>query len=385
MIGRTMRIEINVKFLYPGIILKGDVYSDTGEKIADGGQPLTMEIIEDLRARNIRSVYYSRPRPDEKTTGEKKMLDIGHVESAINIAQEVENAIRSKTPIPTKEINTVVGDLVDNIRLEDGAILNLLELKDFDDYTYTHSINVALIAILFAKRMNYPEHLVHWAGVAGLLHDEGKIMIPVGVIQKPGRLDESEMQMIRRHPIYSYEIVRATRTFPAPVQAAILYHHEKFCGSGYPLGIKGERMGEIAQMISLSDIFDAITSERSYQRARPFWFALTEIYREIEKSFSPRIAKIFLGEIPYYITQEEIFRTGSIVELNTGEVAEVTGHQFPQTVSPVVHVYLNSRKEPMRYPIEVDLEYDDSRYISDVIDEGVTRDMLLELKTKFGR
>lgn len=380
-----MRVEVNVKFLYPGIILKGDVFTENGEMISSGSNPLSKEIIEDLKSRKIGIVYYSRPLFNAKTNGGKLMLQQKEIEKLFNITQEVENAVRSKASLPSKEIDMIVEDMVENIRLEEGAILNLMELKDFDDYTYTHSINVSLVSMLFAKRLNYPDDLVQKVGVAGLLHDEGKIMVPLSVIHKPGKLDEYEFRIIKRHPIYSYEIIRSSGTFSSTVHEAILYHHEKCSGEGYPVGMKGEKMGEIAQIISLADIFDAITSNRTYQPARPIWYALSQICQEMDTSYSRRLAKFFLNEVPYYLTSEEIFRKGSMVLLNTGELAEVTGHRFPQTVSPVVQIYLNSSKEPMRYPIEVNLEYDESRFITDVIDEGVEKDKLLELKEKFNR
>lgn len=379
-----IRVDVNVKFLYPGMILKGDVYTEMGDKICLGGRPLTQEIIDNLIDRKVAVVYYNRISVEKNASSDaNKMLKMKDIENLYNITQEVTKAVQSKAPLPSREINQIIDNIADNIRLEEGAILNLIDLKEFDDYTYTHSINVSMLAILFAKRLNYPADMVQRVGVAGLLHDEGKIMVPIEVIQKPGRLTREEFRIIKMHPIYSYEIIKSTGNFHNIVHEAILYHHEKFSGGGYPVGIKGEMMGEIAQIISLADIFDAITSERSYQPARPFWYALSQITREIETSFSKRLAKVFLNEIPVHLTEEEIFRRGSMVLLNTGEVGEVTGHRYPQTVSPVVQIYLNSRKEPMRYPIEVNLEYDESRYITDMVDEGVEHEKVRELKEKF--
>ncbi len=383
-LDKSQRIELYVNFLYPGIMLKGDSFTLMGEKINGALIPFTAEMIEELKIKGIKRIFYQRPVLTPKSSISKPAVDQENINEAVNVVQELENSIKTKTILPQREIDKVAGDFVENISSRDDSVLNLLELKDLDDYTYTHSINVTLIAIMLAKKLGYGQDGLKILATAGLLHDIGKTLLPKEIISKKERYTDEEYEIVKKHPVYGYEIIKSYSGYPSLIQKIVLLHHEKVSGKGYPFGLRGEQMGEGAQIISLADSFDSITNPRNEVYSHPYWYTLTQINKESGTSFSPRLAKTFTNEMPYHITEGEIFKKGSFVTLNTGEIAEVIDYEYPQSLSPYVDIYINSKKEIVRLPIQINLEYDDSRYITQVIEDENAVSKLLEIKHKIG-
>ncbi|MGA2142381.1 MAG: HD-GYP domain-containing protein [Brevinematales bacterium] len=378
------RIELYVNFLYPGIVLKGDAFTLMGEKINDSSVPFTAGMIGDLKTKGIQRIFYQRPVLTPKSGISKPSVDQPVINEAVNVVQELENAVKTKSILPQKEIDKVAGDFVDNISSRDDSVLNLLALKDIDDYTYTHSINVTLIAIMLAKKIGYGQDGLKILATAGLLHDIGKTLLPKEIITKPAEYTDEEFEIFKKHPVYGYEIIKSYSGYPDLIQKIVLLHHEKVSGKGYPFGLRGEQMGEAAQIIALADMFDSNTNPRVGLPARPFWYTLTQINKESGSSFAPRLAKTFTNEMPYHITEGEIFKKGAFVTLNTGEIAEVVDYEYPQSLSPYVDIYINSKKEIVRMPVQINLEYDDTRYITQVIQDENALSKLLEIRQKVG-
>ncbi|OHD57599.1 MAG: hypothetical protein A2Y33_06055 [Spirochaetes bacterium GWF1_51_8] len=379
------RVELFVKFLYPGIILKGDAYTYSGEKVWAGNTPFTEDAIKKLIERGIQKVFYTRARVvNDKGTG-NPMVSEEILKKAVDISHELEQAVTSKAIIPEKGVNEIVDGFINNISTSEGTVLNLMELKEYDDYTYTHSINVCLLSILFAKKLNYNEKGLKIIGTGALLHDIGKMMISKEILNKPLGLTREEFEIMKKHPVFGYEIIRSQSNFGTLIQKVVLLHHEKHIGKGYPFGLRGEQIGEIAQIVSMADVFDAVTSERPYKPARPYWYALSQIKKDSGIAFAPRLARAFVDDMPKYLTENEIFTKGCYVLLNSGEVGEVIDYRFPQSLKPVVNIYINSKKEVVRYPIPVNLEFDDSRNIENVLeDDGIIK-KLGEIKDSFAK
>ncbi len=380
----SQKIELYVNFLYSGIILKGDSFALSGEKVNTASVPFTVEMIENLKAKGIQKIYYERPPLTPKSGISKPAVDQPNINEAVNVVQELEYAVKAKTILPQKELDKVSGDFVENISARDDSVLNLLELKDIDDYTFTHSINVTLLAIMLAKKIGYSNEGLKIIATAGLLHDIGKTLIPKEILSKTSEITDEEYEIIKKHPVYGYEIIKSYSGYPSLIQKIVLLHHEKVSGKGYPFGLRGEQMGEGAQIISLADMFDGTTNPRVGTAARPFWYSLTQINKESGSSFSPRLAKTFTNEMPYHLTEDEIFKKGSFVTLNTGEIAEVIDYDYPQSLSPYVNIYINSKKEIVRFPIQINLEYDDTRFITQVIQDENAITKLSEISEKIG-
>lgn len=358
-------LPISVNFLYPGIILKGDAYTETGEKVHEGFIPFTDEKIAWLKSRGIKTIYYSQPEGRNRISGGTPLVSQETLDRGMDVAREVEKCLKENAPLPAREVSAFINELVEKVVPLKGTTLNLVELKNYDDYTYTHSLNVALLSLVLGKKLGYNEEQLQILGVGSMLHDIGKLKIPLEILNKPDRLTAQEFEVMKKHPLYGFEIVR--NVFSRFVQAIVLYHHEKVSGMGYPMGKKGEEMGEFAQIAGLSDVFDAITSARPYKPAQPVWYALLSIYREEGKSFSSRLAQTFLSEIPQYFGDNPVFLKGNFVQLNTGEIVYVPENSF--TLWPQVIILINERREIPLRKVVIDLSRDDKRMIEKVIYE----------------
>lgn len=373
------QLEVSVNFLYPGIVLKGDVYTQNGEKIHDGYVPFSDEKIAWLKAKGIKLVYYTPCGENSRCSGGKPLIPEETMKKGWDIVKEVERCLRQNAPLPTKEIDTIVQEFVDKVVSLEGTTVNLAEIKHYDDYTYTHSLNVALLSLLMGKKLGYNETQLKILGVGGMLHDIGKVKIPLEILNKPDRLTQSEFEIMKRHPVYGFEMVKGV--YSRFVQSIVLYHHEKVSGMGYPLGKKGMEMGDLAQIASLCDVFDAITSSRPYKPAQPFWYALLYIYKEQGKSFSPRLAQTFLKEMPQHLGETPIFPAGSFILLNTGEIAYVP--QDSRSLWPVVYILVNERREIPPRRIIVDLSLEENRMIERQIFEEKLLDTLKKIAQRF--
>ena len=164
-----------------------------------------------------------------------------------------------------KESQQLVDDMVEVIVQEDFAVKSMMEIASHDYYTHTHSINVSIYALSLGKHLNMSSKELKNLGISALLHDLGKSKIDKAIINKNGALTPQEFETMKKHPVYGYEIAKKLKISNAMVLAGLRNHHEKLNGGGYPDGQKGVQIAKFARIIAVCDIFDALTTKRSYK------------------------------------------------------------------------------------------------------------------------
>ena len=192
------------------------------------------------------------------------------------------------------EAKNLVEEMVSFVSTDIGAVTSLMRLSAHDYYTYNHCVDVAVYSIVLAKRiLGEDKNLLLVAGLGGLLHDIGKRKIDFNIINKTTPLTPEEWEEIKRHPSYGQECLHEINTIPDATKAVVFEHHENFDGTGYPRGLKGDEISKIARVISIADVFDALTTNRSYHKAVAPEQALNTMYGMQPGKFDPNLFSLF--------------------------------------------------------------------------------------------
>lgn len=182
-------------------------------------------------------------------------------------AQGVEYMYTAKQPDEIVHAATDVSDeLVDSIMNSKTVSVNLNRLKISDDYTFKHSVDVATLAALLAKKLRLSDIQLQEVTAAGILHDIGKTDVPDEILNAPRRLSDEEFELVKRHPVYGYRKIADSEDISEAVKKGVLMHHERYVGGGYPLGVSGEQINFIGRILSVVDVFDALVTERPYHK-----------------------------------------------------------------------------------------------------------------------
>lgn len=239
-----------------------------------------------------------------------------HGDAVAAVVEACRNVEEGRIPDPTRAQECVAGFsrlLGENPTLVRGLTL----LKDYDQYTYYHSVNVCLLTLGVGRQLGLRAEDLESVGVGGLFHDIGKTRTPVEVIRKPGRLSINEVSLVRWHPVYGRDILEQMAGLPPQVPRLVYEHHMRFDGGGYPSRGEGERLHPLSQLVCVADVYDAMTTHRPYSAPLPLPAAVKAMAAASGTHFAPPVLEAMLsilGPVP----------VGSLVRLATGEVAWVT-------------------------------------------------------------
>ena len=248
--------------------------------------------------------------------------------------------------LDTEHCLPLVNDITESVQRNPGAIVSLARLKTSDDYTYMHSVAVCALMVSLAKQLDLNETDTREAGMAGLIHDMGKALMPNDVLNKPGALTNEEFAIMKKHPEEGHRLlVEGKGVGPVPLDVC-LHHHEKMNGMGYPHKLKGDEISLFAKMGAVCDVYDAITSNRPYKAG---WDPAESIQKMAhwakEGHFDERIFQAFVKSIG-------IYPIGSLVKLKSGRLAVVMEPGTTSLVCPIVKVFFSTKSnEPIKHAL----------------------------------
>lgn len=282
---------------------------------------------------------------------------VGHVESvavesewpkaraALEGAHEavgaVFEAVRAHKLLDAPQTRAAVGNMTQSMLRNPDALMLFSTMRERGGYQLERAMDVSVYMIAFARHLGMSEEDIERAGLVGLLQDIGMLDLPQEMLQKVTRLEPAEFKIIRGHVARGREILARTSGLPPEVAGIAALHHERYDGSGYPGGLKGNALGVIGAMAGIVDTFDALTVKRPYAEAMSPSNALNLLFRMRGRSFHPLLVEQFIRCIGY-------FPVGSIVELNSGEVGVVVAQNAEQRLQPKVMVVRDPQGRPLR-------------------------------------
>jgi len=254
------------------------------------------------------------------------------------------NEARLGKAIDPEKCLPVVEEVTASLSRNPSAFLSLARLKTRDDYTYMHSVAVCGLMVALARHLGLADTEVREAGLAGLLHDVGKMQMPLEVLNKPGALTDTEFGVMRGHPERGFEMLKEGGRVPDAALDVCLHHHEKMDGTGYPYGLAGGQISRLARMGAICDVYDAITSMRPYKAP---WNPADAIQRMSQWKGH------FDGDLfSAFVTSIGIYPTGTLVRLQSGRLAVVVDQNPGSLVKPRVRVFFSTRSN-MPIPLQM--------------------------------
>jgi putative nucleotidyltransferase with HDIG domain len=244
--------------------------------------------------------------------------------------------VRMGNAINLDEMVSLVEELNQSIKRNPSALISLSRLKDADSYTYLHSVAVCILMIALGRQLGLKDSLLTQAGIAGLLHDIGKVFIPDEVLNKAGKLTDEEFNIVKMHPQKGWELLKKTSDVSDWVLDVCRHHHERVDGMGYPDKLSGEALTLFARMGAVCDVYDAITSNRCYKKG---WEPAESIRKMAEWRNGHFDEVIFHA----FVKTVGIYPTGTLLKLKSGRLGVVTDQTKNSLVKPIVTVFFSIR------------------------------------------
>ncbi len=305
---------------------------------------------------------------NEPIVAEKIIVQLSHSEPSpriterISVSQEAAQAVKicakAKQAVASmfgearmgKALNAedalpLVEEISNSVLRNPDALISLARLKNKDDYTYMHSVAVCALMVALGKRLGLDDAQVREAGLAGLLHDIGKMMIPMEILDKPGKLTDAEFTIVRNHPGAGHQMLLEGSGVSEIALDVCLHHHEKVNGTGYPDKLADEQISLYAKMGAVCDVYDAITSNRPYKSGWEPAESLRKMAEWREGHFDQRIFEAFVRSVG-------IYPIGSLLQLKSGRLAVVIEQTANSLLKPKVKIFFSTRSN-CRIPHEI--------------------------------
>jgi len=242
----------------------------------------------------------------------------------------------------------IVDSLAQAVAQNRTALLALTALKNYDNYTFTHMVNVSILTMGQARGLKIEGALLREFGLSALMHDIGKVKTPTEILNKPDKLDEREFEIMKRHTVEGAEILRRTPEMPTLAPIVAFEHHLRLDGTGYPNGVKRGQLNLATMLCGIADVYDAMRSQRTYQQAFPTDRILAVLQRNDGKQFDQNLVRRFAQLVG-------IYPAGNLVRLKTGEIAVVMKAHAPDPFRPRVKVVRGADKTDLERPYEINL------------------------------
>lgn len=336
-----------------GMIVAADIYSSNDQLIITKGTKLDERMITRLRFYNIYGLKVSKETPEEKpqkgesyiealqSTPEFKKFNRTYVDSVNKVENDFQSIIDGDTQLDIERLL----EETDKILREGRSGMHVFEMlhgiRDYDDMTYVHCLNVSLICSIFAGWLRMSKEETKIITLAGLLHDIGKMLVPKEIISKPSRLTEDEFEHVKLHTIKGYQALK-DMNLDIRIKYAALMHHERCDGSGYPNGFKFGQIENFSKIVAIADVYDAMTANRTYREALCPFDVVENFERDGFLKFDPGYLMVFLERI----IQSYLHNMVCLSDGREGEVVMINKLSLSKPVVRCGDEFVDLSKEP---------------------------------------
>ena len=333
--------------LREGMVLGDNLYNNFGDLMLVRGTVLSKEYVKSIVRLQYNGVYI-----EDDISKDIQIINIINDSVRAQTVKGIKDVFihcekgsyEVKTDLKSAKLQ--IENIVDQIFANKHLMVNMIDMKVFDDYTYYHSVNVAVLSIVLGVAMDMDREELCNLGFAALLHDIGKVFVNKDILNKQGKLTPSEFEEIKTHSLLGCNHIKKGYGVSNSSYMGILDHHEKYEGGGYPNNLKGDHISWYGRIISVADVYDALTSDRPYRKAMLPSDAMEYIMASTMVQFDPKVVEVFVKKIaPYPI--------GTCVKLSNGLVGIVVENYEDLCMRPRVRIFMDRGKEVDPYEIEL--------------------------------
>lgn len=337
---------VSIERVKPGDILGQSVLGVDGCLMLREGIILTENYINKLISIGIIYIYIKDSNLEDIKPEDPELIEFKR--ETVKSLSRVFSKLQYNDTVCIKNTLSVITEmveyLIDNKEIDSAY---LLELKTFDNYTYIHSLNTCVLALFFGIQLSYSRSMLIDLGMGALLHDIGKTRVPIEVLNKHGKLTREEFDIIKKHPELGFKMLENVKEVSDRSKAIVLEHHERIDGKGYPSGLKGNRIHKFSKITCISDVYDAIVSDRVYRRGFPANEAYEFILGGSESFFEFELINIFKNNF-------SIYPLGGCLKLSNGLEGFVVGHNKGFPDRPIVRILYDESGNKIE-PVEINL------------------------------
>lgn len=339
----------------PGMQLARSIHLDNGTVLVGSGVELTQRMIDRLISMNVTNIYIQDALTsdiivEEIISEETRRETMGVIFETFKTVQNDPQKWRNTFTNPQfgRQFRQAMNSIIDELKGNQSAMNLLGSACATDVYIFSHSFHVSLYAIALAMKAGYKEKELSEIGLGAMLHDVGKMALPLDILNKPGKLTEEEFEIVKSHPEVGFEILRKQDDISLLAAHCAFQHHERCNGSGYPRGLKEEKIHPYARIIAVCDVFDALTSQRAYRSPMLPHEAMEVLFAGSEQLFVPGIVADLRDTVALY-------PIGLGVKLSTGESGVVADYNQGLASRPIIRILQNEAGEAISSPYEIDL------------------------------
>jgi len=365
-----------------GNMIAEPVYSEHGNLLLKEGVVINDHVLNKLLAHEIDYVYIFDALMED--VEQKSLIREEKLEESVRVVKNVFDDVLLKETMGVKSgisrrdialVKNVVDELLKELENAENILYTVVDLIGTDAYTYKHSVNVTVLSIIAAKALGYDREDIKNIAMGALLHDIGKVRVESELILKPGKLTFEERKRVEKHPSYGYELLEAIEGLSYTTKQIILLHHEKLDGSGYPYGLRGIEIPPYVRIVTVCDMYDAMTTDRVYRNKMPIYRALDILMAEAIYRIDPKVYSVLLNNIAVY-------PVGTGIVLSDGRIGVVMKYRHKNPARPIVRV-LNNHLISGKINVElIDLEQSQILFIEDVWDVKAKKEERLSVDQK---